>query len=78
MQRAADLIEQKSEVGLYLVASPPLGSSYANSLSLLARFLDHAQAAARRFAENNAWLADLDKEFQNLKEAGKLRTSSAR
>jgi Alpha/beta hydrolase family len=73
VERAADLIERKTAVGLFLVASPSLGSSYANWLSPLAQFLGHAQADVLRFQQDNAWLSDLDKEFQNLKENGKLR-----
>ena len=73
VERTADLIERDTEIGIFLLASPSLGSSYANWLSPLAQFLGHAQADALRFHQNNAWLNDLDKEFQNLKEAGKLR-----
>jgi hypothetical protein len=73
VERAADLIERKTQIGLFLVASPSLGSSYANWLGPLARVFGHAQAEALRFEQRNAWLNDLDKEFQNLKEAGRLR-----
>lgn len=73
VERATELIGAKIEIGLYLVASPSLGSSYANWLSPLAKFLKHAQADVLRFERSNAWLNDLDKEFQNLKEAGKLK-----
>lgn len=72
VERATDLIERKIEIGVFLVASPSLGSSYANWLSPLARLFGHAQADALRFEQDNAWLNDLDKEFQNLKEARKL------
>lgn len=73
VERAADLIERGIEIGLFLISSPSLGSSYANWLSPLAQFLGHAQADALRFQQSNAWLNDLDKEFQNLKEGRKLR-----
>lgn len=69
----ADLIERDIEIGLFLVASPSLGSSYANLLSVFAKILNNSQAQALRFAQNNTWLNDLDKNFRNLKEAGKLR-----
>ena len=73
VERQAELIEGKTEIGLFLVASPSLGSSYANWLSPLAQFFGHSQAAALRFQQENAWLNDLDKEFQNMKEAGRLK-----
>jgi len=73
VERTVDLIERKTEIGLFLVASPSLGSSYANWLSPLAKILGHMQADVLRFGQDNAWLNDLDKEFINLKEAGKLK-----
>lgn len=72
VERATELIEAEKEIGLFLVASPSLGSSYADWLSPLARLFGHAQADVLRFVRNNDWLKDLDKEFTNLKEAGKL------
>jgi hypothetical protein len=72
VQRATELIESRTSIGLFLVASPSLGSSYANWLSPLARFFDHSQADALRFEQNNAWLMDLDRDFQNLKESKRL------
>lgn len=73
VERATDLIEKQIEVGLFLIASPSLGSEYANWLSPLAQLLDHSQADALRFADDNSWLNDLDKQFQNLKESQKLK-----
>jgi pimeloyl-ACP methyl ester carboxylesterase len=70
--RQAEFIEQKTEVGLFLVASPSLGSSYANWLSGLAKILGNSQTQVLRFAQDNIWLNDLDTNFQNLKEAEKL------
>ena len=72
VQQTVPLLEAQAEVGLFLVASPSLGSSYANWLSPLASALGHTQADALRFAQNNVWLNDLDKDFLSLKEAGKL------
>jgi pimeloyl-ACP methyl ester carboxylesterase len=72
VERASDLILEGKQIGLFLVASPSLGSNYAKWLSPLARMLGQAQAEALRFVQNNAWLGELDKEFINLKEAGKL------
>jgi hypothetical protein len=41
-------------------------------LSGLARILGNTQVQVLRFAQDNVWLNDLDTNFQNLKEAGKL------
>jgi len=73
VERATELIERQKDIGLFLVASPSLGSSYADWLSPLARFLGHSQADVLRFVRNNVWLSDLDKEFKNLKESRRLR-----
>jgi hypothetical protein len=70
VERAIDLATTK--IGLFLVASPSLGSSYADWLSPIAQFAGHSQADALRFVRNNPWLKDLDKEFINLKEGKKL------
>src|SRR5205085_2721605 len=72
-ERAADLIEGKKEIGLFLIASPSLGSSYADWLSPISKFLGNDQAKVLGFVRGNTWLQDLDKEFTNLKEAGKLK-----
>ncbi len=72
VEREHDLLDRKIEVGLYLVASPSLGSDYANWLQPVARFAGHAQAKALQFSQDNQWLNDLDKSFQNLKESGRL------
>ena len=50
-----------------------MGASYADWLSPLAQLFGHAQADALRFVRDNVWLQDLDKEFMNLKEGGKLK-----
>lgn len=73
VQQAVDLIKRQIEIGLFLVASPSLGSSYANLLASLARVFGNSQAQALRFAGDNTWLNDLDTEFQNIKEAGALK-----
>lgn len=72
VERQAELISGQKEIGLFLVASPSLGSSYADWLAPLAAFMGHAQASALRFVRGNDWLMDLDKEFTNLKEANAL------
>ena len=73
VERAADFAH--IELGLFLVASPSLGSDYANFLSPLARLFGHSHADALRFSQDNAWLMDLNKEFKNLKENGRLSMS---
>jgi pimeloyl-ACP methyl ester carboxylesterase len=75
VERATDLIERKISVSLFLIASPSLGSQYANWLSPIAKFVGHSQADALRIGQNNAWLSDLDKEFLNLKENRRLQLS---
>lgn len=54
-------------INLFLVASPSLGSEYANMLGLVSRVIGHTQASALQFSQNNVWLNDLDKDFMNLK-----------
>ena len=75
VQQAVDLIERQVAVGLFLIASPSRGSKYADWLTPIARLFKHSQADALRFSETNSWLADLDEEFQNLKEERKLTLS---
>ncbi len=72
VERVGDLLERKTGIGLFLVASPSLGSSYANLLKPLAKITGNTQADVLRFEQNNIWLNGLDKEFQNLKSSGKV------
>lgn len=72
VERVNDLLDRNIEVGLFLVASPSMGSDYANWLAPLAKLLGHTQADALRFTRQNSWLNGLDKEFRNLKESGRL------
>ncbi len=72
VKRAVELIDQGKRIGLFLVASPSLGSDYADWLQPLAKVFGHKQAEALRFVRDNQWLTDLNKDFKNLKEAGKL------
>ena len=73
VERTVELIQGKKEIALFLVASPSLGADYADWLAPVAQVFGHAQADALRFVRQNHWLMDLDKEFTNLKEAGKLK-----
>ncbi|BBL72575.1 esterase/lipase family protein [Methylogaea oryzae] len=70
VDRQLDLIDKAIKLALFLVASPSLGSQYANWIVYLATAfkIRHAQAESLRFARDNTWLNDLDKNFQNLKE----------
>lgn len=65
-------IEHNTKIGLFLVASPSLGSGYANAGAFLARMLRHAQADILRFSQSNHWLNDLDREFMSLKESRRI------
>lgn len=72
VKRAVELISLGKQIGLFLIASPSLGSDYANWLGPIVKFFGHRQAEALRFVRSNEWLSDLDKDFKNLKEAGIL------
>ncbi|OOQ56659.1 alpha/beta hydrolase [Mucilaginibacter pedocola] len=72
VERSNDLISGKTNVGLFLVASPSLGSGYASLFKPVAKLFGNIQVDTLRFEQNNSWLNDLDKTFQNLKSAGKL------
>ncbi|WP_171013768.1 alpha/beta fold hydrolase [Chitinivorax sp. B] len=67
-----ELVERSAELGLFLIASPSLGSSYANWLSPIARFMGHAQGQALVFCQSNAWLNDLNSDFRNVLARRKL------
>ena len=54
------------QIGLFLVASPSLGSVYADWLAPIARFFKHAQAETLRMSESNQWLSSLDQDFFSL------------
>lgn len=69
LRKGIDLVGAKKELGLFLLASPSLGSKYANWIGPLARFLKQTQADILRFSETNTWLGDLDNEFLRFKEA---------
>lgn len=68
------LLEAKVEVGLFLVASPSLGSEYSTLLSPLSSVLfRHAQNDILRSSSMNAWLLDLDRDFKALLNAQRLK-----
>lgn len=72
VQRCDELVERGSELGLFLIASPSLGSSYANWLSPIAKFMGHAQGQALAFCQSNVWLNDLNSDFRNVLARGRL------
>jgi pimeloyl-ACP methyl ester carboxylesterase len=72
VSRATELIDRQAQIALFLLASPSLGSDYADMLNPLARIFGHLQAATLRFVRSNTWLNDLDQDFRNLKEQARL------
>jgi hypothetical protein len=72
VERVVDLIDGRKKIGVFLVASPSLGAGYADLFSVVAKVMGHSQADALRFVRSNDWLADLDREFTNLKESARL------
>ena len=72
VSRATELIERHVQVAIFLLASPSLGADYADWLKPLAKLVGHSQGDALRFARSNIWLTDLDRDFLNLKEQGRL------
>ncbi|MEH7844703.1 alpha/beta fold hydrolase [Rhizobium laguerreae] len=69
-----ELVERKTKLALFLVASPSLGTQYANFVAAVAP-LYNAQLDVLRFSETNQWLNTLDRDFLNLKEGRKLLIS---
>jgi pimeloyl-ACP methyl ester carboxylesterase len=67
------LIQRGIKIGLFLIASPSIGSRDANAFHIIERLLRNSQAEALRFSQGNGWLNELDSEFLTLKEGGKLR-----
>lgn len=73
VDRRDDLQDRHIEIGLYLVASPSLGSDYANWLEPISKFAGNAQAQALRFSQDNQWLNDLDENFIALRDSPRLK-----
>ncbi|MBD2746697.1 alpha/beta fold hydrolase [Microvirga sp. BT688] len=67
-----ELIDLKPRIGLFLIASPSLGSRDANMLSLLSFALQHTQAAVLRFSQANTSLDELHRDFRTLLAGGQL------
>jgi hypothetical protein len=72
VRNQVELIELGARIGLFLVASPSLGSSYATWVAMIARAAGHTQAIALKFGQDNQWLNELDTEFQTLKESARI------
>jgi hypothetical protein len=74
VKEQSDLIKRGlDKIGFFLVASPSLGSKYANMLGLISSAIGHTQASALKFSQSNVWLNDLDKDFINLNSNGNLQ-----
>lgn len=75
------LVKQQAElsrlgvnlVGLFLVASPSMGSRWATWFLPLTGFMGHIQAMALSSREKNIWLQDLKVDFLNLCESGAIK-----
>jgi hypothetical protein len=66
----SEIIGTNKRIGLFLVASPSLGSTYANFVSAVAPMYN-IQLDELRFGQTNAWLNALDRDFLNLKETNR-------
>lgn len=77
------LVQQENEllqtyrihkVGLFLVASPSLGSTYANLITYLAALigLRNPEADALKYGRDNIWLNTLDQSFKSLVDKKRL------
>lgn len=67
------LIASHPVVGLFLVASPSIGSRDANLFSILSSALGHTQASVLRFSPANTSLDELHRDFRTLLNGGQLR-----
>ena len=65
------VIHSNKRIGLFLVASPSLGSTYANFVEAIAPIYN-VQLDALRFSQENTWLNALDRDFINLKERKRI------
>jgi hypothetical protein len=61
------LIRSHTKTGLFLIASPSLGATYANFVNAIAPIYN-LQLDLLRFSQDNAWLNALDRDLINLKE----------
>jgi pimeloyl-ACP methyl ester carboxylesterase len=73
VQNQARFIERHTEIGLFLVASPSLGSRDANIVAGLVDLIGNSQAEALKFSQKTVWLNELDQDFITLKESDRFR-----
>ena len=66
------LIDLQPKIGLFLVASPSLGSRDANLLSVLSYVLQHTQGSTLRFSQAITSLDELHRDFRTLLTSGRL------
>ena len=64
---------QQKRIGVFLIASPSLGSNYANFVKELGSLLRHTQVDALRFSDTNLWLNDLDANFFSVRDKLAIR-----
>jgi pimeloyl-ACP methyl ester carboxylesterase len=69
-RRAADF--SNAPVGLFLVASPSLGSRYASMLSPVLSLFKHSQGSVLSYVDDNPWIESLDRDFKDMKEEGRV------
>lgn len=72
VERVAELVQRKIRIGLFLIASPSLGSNYANYMKFVSKAFNHYQAKALQIIKSNEWLAALNKSFLTIKEEGRI------
>ncbi len=72
VKNAAKLERESKRIGLFLIASPAIGSIYANWISPFAKLFNNAQARILRSADDNKWLRELDRDFINIKDEGHI------
>jgi ABC-type nitrate/sulfonate/bicarbonate transport system substrate-binding protein len=64
----------KKPLGLFLLATPSIGSTYANFINAVLPF-NNAQLTTLTTGENNQWLTALDSQFMSLKDGKHLKIS---
>ncbi|MCA1494590.1 alpha/beta hydrolase [Ensifer sp. NBAIM29] len=75
IRRESHIKKAVKHIGLMLIASPALGSEYANWVKAVADFVHHSQLDALKLSAGNTWLRDLDKDFADLRLEDRLTIS---
>ncbi|NVK20609.1 MAG: alpha/beta fold hydrolase [Methylocystaceae bacterium] len=65
ISRVTEFSRRQIEIGLFLIASPSIGSHYANLIGLVSGKYN-LQLDSLKFSQDNTWLIDLDKDFRSL------------